>query len=125
MYAAITSNILIKMCSIGLRVHFKSENMINEIISPMAIAPKSSFAISTGKLKSDVSFTTFFIQTKTATPVPSLNSDSPSITVETFFESPAFLSMEVAAIGSVGETIQPSKIHIHMENPSFNPKFTR
>ena len=106
-------------------VHFKRENITNETISPIMIAPSNSFAISTGKLKSDVSFTIFLIQTKTATPVPSLNSDSPSITVDTFFESPAFFSMDVAAIGSVGETIQPSKIHIHIENPRFSPKFTR
>ena len=48
---------------------------------------------------------------KSATPVPSLNNDSPSITAVTFLDSPSLLRIPVAAIGSVGETIDPSKKH--------------
>ena len=79
----------------------------------------------TGKLKSDTSFTMFLMATNTATPVPSLKRDSPSMTVDTFLERPAFFRMLVAAIGSVGETIHPKRMHSQMLNPSPSARFSR
>ena len=53
-----------------------------------------------------------FINTNNATPIPSLNNDSPSITVEVAFGRPSLFNMLVAAIGSVGDIIHPSNMHV-------------
>ena len=59
-------------------------------------------------------------QTNSATPTPSLNSDSPWIRKEVFFGRPNFPRIPVAAIGSVGAMMLPNIRQTGSE--SFSPK---
>ena len=91
----------------------------------MKRAPNSSFTNKTGKERSLVFVTIFRKQIKIATPIPSLNNDSPSITEVTFLDKPHLFKIEVAAIGSVGDTIQPSIIQSQISKPRFKAKFNK
>ena len=59
-------------------------------------------------------------QTNSATPIPSLNRDSPWIRKEVSFGRPNLLRIPVAAIGSVGAMILPNIRHTGSER--FSPK---
>ncbi len=83
-------------------------------MSATATAPMISLHMSTAKLSSPLCTITERTKIKSVTPVPSLNRDSFSMTEQTFLDKPILFRIPVAAIGSVGLTTQPSRIHIQM-----------
>ena len=87
---------------------------MKETMSATAIAPTISLSISFAKLLSELWIIIDLTKMNRVTPVPSLKSDSFSITEHTFFERPILFRIPVAAIGSVGETTHPRSMHIHI-----------
>ena len=75
---------------------------------PTATAPKTSLSMTPKKLPDSEEVTMLEKKTNSATPTPSLNSDSPWMRKEIFFGKPNLLRIPVAAIGSVGATILPN-----------------
>ena len=107
------------MCLIGSFVILIRRKHKAETPRPTTRAPHNSLTMTVKKLLPLVSRYNSLMKMKTATPVPSLNRDSPSITAVTFFESPNLFKIPVAAIGSVGETMVPRRKQ--SVNPIFNP----
>ena len=77
-----------------------------------ANAPTTSFSMTRKKLLSPLFVIRLRTKINNATPVPSLNRDSLSMTTETFLDRPSLFRIPVAAMGSVGDTILPSKIQV-------------
>ena len=83
-----------------------------ELTSPIITAPNMFFPTAIKKFWFCTFIIMFDINANKATPIPSLNNDSPSITVDIPFGNPNLFSILVAAIGSVGEIILPIKKQI-------------
>ena len=95
-----------------------SGNSKSVATAPTATAPKICGSITLKKPLDEVAVASPEKQTNSATPTPSLNSDSPSIRKEMFFGSPNLLRILVAAIGSVGATMLPNIRHMGSERLS-------
>ncbi len=99
------------MWFMGLRDRLKSSNNRKETDRATAAAPATSRSISSTKFSLPAWATSPFTKAKSTTPIPSLNRDSLSMTVVTFLDMPSLFIMPVAAIGSVGDTMHPKRIH--------------
>ena len=119
-YTSATSSTLIRICLTGSRVSFINWPSRKDTARATTNAPITSFSITTRKLLPPLRPTILLKNTKSATPVPSLKSDSLSITEVTFLDSPSLFKMPVAAMGSVGETMQPSRMHTHISTGTWN-----
>ena len=76
--------------------------------APTSSAPSTSCSMTAKKPPEEADVTMPEKNTNSATPTPSLNSDSPWIKKEMFFGKPNLLRMLVAAIGSVGAAMLPN-----------------